>query len=221
MVLLVICRDCARPMAVLRTTASAPMTVRSHVCECGQRWESVEKITRRLTATGSTPAACRQPTDSAPVTRGQQTGSVRGVGGVLSSDPNSVLFPLPSVPSEQSGSVLGSDLKSDRAKGPQYTDAFRLFWDAYPRKTAKGAAWKAWPPAAAHLEAILDALAWQRLSADWQRDGGAYVPHPATWLNARRWEDEPAEAQPAIPEKARVSRAAGLAWLERKEKNGG
>jgi hypothetical protein len=25
---------------------------------------------------------------------------------------------------------------------------------------------------------------------DWQRDGGRFVPYPATWLNARGWEDD-------------------------------
>ena len=29
-----------------------------------------------------------------------------------------------------------------------------------------------------------------RASPEWQRDGGAYIPHPATWLRDRRWEDD-------------------------------
>lgn len=38
---------------------------------------------------------------------------------------------------------------------------------------------------------MLVALARQRNSDDWQRDDGRYIPHPTTWLNGRRWEDEP------------------------------
>ena len=26
-------------------------------------------------------------------------------------------------------------------------------------------------------------------SADWKKEGGKYIPYPATWLNNRRWED--------------------------------
>ena len=76
-----------------------------------------------------------------------------------------------------------------------YSSQFLEFWAAYPRKVGKGAAWKAWrlialedtPP----LYGMTAALAWQRLRPEWTKDGGAFVPHPATWLNQRRWEDEP------------------------------
>jgi len=33
-----------------------------------------------------------------------------------------------------------------------------------------------------------------KVSEQWQRDGGQFIPHPATWLNGRRWEDQPPEA---------------------------
>jgi hypothetical protein len=70
--------------------------------------------------------------------------------------------------------------------------AFDEFWKAYPRKVAKTDARKAWaklgtvPP----IGALLDALAWQRELPRWREEGGRYVPHPATYLNGRRWEDE-------------------------------
>lgn len=65
------------------------------------------------------------------------------------------------------------------------TEAFTRFWAAYPKKTAKGQALKAWPGDAL-LEPILAALAWQVPTwSDIQ-----YVKHPATWLRARCWEDE-------------------------------
>lgn len=37
---------------------------------------------------------------------------------------------------------------------------------------------------------ILAALRWQALSEQWQRDGGQFIPHPATYLNQGRWKDE-------------------------------
>lgn len=71
---------------------------------------------------------------------------------------------------------------------------FDLFWQAYPRRTAKGAARKAWAklqPDAATVQAMLDALVWQRQQPQWLKDGGQYIPMPATWLNQERWSDEP------------------------------
>ena len=70
---------------------------------------------------------------------------------------------------------------------------FACFWSAYPRKRHKGAAWKAWRvlrPDAALVADILQALVLARESADWRREGGRFIPYPATWLNARGWEDE-------------------------------
>jgi hypothetical protein len=83
------------------------------------------------------------------------------------------------------------------ALGPP--DPFARFWDAYPRKVGKLDALKAWeklraPPEL--IERIIAAVEAQTTSTDWLRDGGRYVPHPATWLNGRRWEDEP--QQPAL-----------------------
>ena len=36
-----------------------------------------------------------------------------------------------------------------------------------------------------------DALNAQKQSDQWMRDDGRYIPHPATWLNGRCWEDDP------------------------------
>lgn len=90
------------------------------------------------------------------------------------------------------GDERGTDSSSDLGAG-KYPTAFEAFWAAYPRKVGKGAALKAWrrisAPASA-LPAMLTSLEWQRESEQWQRDGGQYIPHPATWLNQSRWEDE-------------------------------
>ena len=70
---------------------------------------------------------------------------------------------------------------------------FADFWSAYPRKTAKGEAEKAFDklsPDAELLAKLLGAIALQKLGEQWRKDGGQFIPHPATWLNQRRWEDE-------------------------------
>ena len=76
-----------------------------------------------------------------------------------------------------------------------YSKAFLKFWESYPKKVGKGAAWKAFKRAAINgrLEQVISAVENQKRSEQWSRDGGQYVPHPATWLNQRRWEDEPDE----------------------------
>lgn len=73
-------------------------------------------------------------------------------------------------------------------------DGFDRFWASYPRRQKKQAAWKAWKalaPDATVQAAIVTALGWQRRQPDWQREGGRFIPHGATYLNGRQWEDEP------------------------------
>jgi hypothetical protein len=70
-------------------------------------------------------------------------------------------------------------------------DGFSEFWARYPRKVAKGAAQKAYAKAmkAARHDDVMFALS-QQLPALEAKDQ-QYIPHPATWLNAERWNDEP------------------------------
>ena len=30
----------------------------------------------------------------------------------------------------------------------------------------------------------------QKQSAQWSKDNGQFIPHPTTWLNGKRWEDQ-------------------------------
>jgi len=78
---------------------------------------------------------------------------------------------------------------------------FETFWTAYPKKRSKGAAEKAWAkikPNEQLTGEILSALERAKTSADWQKDGGQYIPYPATWLNAKGWEDDYTPA-PTVP----------------------
>lgn len=72
-------------------------------------------------------------------------------------------------------------------------EGFERFWAAYPKKTAKQQAFKAFQglkPDEALLTTILSSLERHKRSVQWTKDGGQYIPYPATWLNGRRWEDE-------------------------------
>ena len=83
--------------------------------------------------------------------------------------------------------------EKDKDKDINTLVGFDEFWAAYPKKTGKGEARKAWEkikPRAALLEQMLNAITWQSQSEQWRKDGGQYIPMPATWLNQQRWEDE-------------------------------
>lgn len=69
---------------------------------------------------------------------------------------------------------------------------FWLFWQIYPRKIDKDRARRAWgklKPDRATSKAILESLRRWKLCDQWQEE--RFIPHPATWLNGRRWEATP------------------------------
>lgn len=86
-------------------------------------------------------------------------------------------------------------------KRTSYDDPdFANFWDAYPKKQAKADALKAFEklkPDNETLNLMLDAIAKWRATQQWTKEGGQFIPLPATWLNGRRWEDAlPAPQEP-------------------------
>lgn len=69
---------------------------------------------------------------------------------------------------------------------PQFED----FWALYPKKTGKGAAEKSWSKInPTERPQILEALD-KQIKARAFSDDKNYIPHPATWLNQKRWLDE-------------------------------
>jgi len=78
-------------------------------------------------------------------------------------------------------------------KGTRSED-FEAFWAAYPRKVGKQAALKAYERNVdVPVETLLSVIGREKRSEQWKRDGGQFIPHPATWLNQHRWLDEPTE----------------------------
>ena len=95
----------------------------------------------------------------------------------------------------------GKPSRASRSASVGLNGAFSDFWTAYPRKKSRGHAEKAWlkiKPDEQLSASIIAAVKRATTSADWQRDGGQYIPHPATWLNAKGWEDEIAGS--SVPE---------------------
>lgn len=175
--------------SVLKSIDNGPDVQRRRACQCGARWTTDEMYRkgtlatisgqeRPLKASVGPPLASNQP-PVAPNGRG-------GVGGGVSSGLDSGPDPIPtSVPSRQSGARA-------RVKAPPtYTPEFLAFWAAYPKKKHKGTAWAAWVKNAPPIADVTRAVAWQRETFDWRKESGQFIPLPASYLNARGWEDEP------------------------------
>jgi len=84
-----------------------------------------------------------------------------------------------------------NDKKEKKGKNSIYTPNFLIFWEAYPKKEGKGAAFKSYKNILLPkptLKEILSSLEIIKKSEQWQTK--KYIPNPATWLNQRRWEDE-------------------------------
>jgi hypothetical protein len=84
------------------------------------------------------------------------------------------------------------------------------FWAAYPRRVARLAAQRAWDRlsvtdrAAAMAAVPAHAEYWRAAGREAER-----IPHPASWLNGRRWEDElPGVQGNAADREARARRIA-------------
>lgn len=99
--------------------------------------------------------------------------------------------------------------KASAATG--YSAEFEAAWSAYPRKVGKGAAWKAWQKCEIPAD-ICDRIKWRKLDDDWQKDGGRFIPHMATWLNRAGWEDEGCKIVHAEPQDtpAQIARRAEI-----------
>lgn len=70
---------------------------------------------------------------------------------------------------------------------------FDLFWSYYPKKTGKEAARKSFNKIKPNIQVVIKALEWQKKSEQWFKNGGQFIPNPATWINQHRWNDEPPE----------------------------
>ncbi len=90
---------------------------------------------------------------------------------------------------------------------------FDAFWDEYPRRVGKQAAIKAWAKAVKNTSPVAILGGALRLAQDPNRED-QFTPHPATWLNEGRWEDDP------LPDRTQTARTrpsttdAGIAAIQ-------
>lgn len=68
---------------------------------------------------------------------------------------------------------------------------FETWWLAYPRRTGKGHAEKAYTTARKITDAATLLAGAERYAADKRGEDSRYIKHPRTWLNGKCWLDEP------------------------------
>jgi hypothetical protein len=137
--------------------------------------ERLRKASWRSTKIDLSPSVPVSPGDRNGFPLGSPSGSVRS-----GSDPGSSPdLSGPSKPNKRSYNTMS------------LPGGFAEFWALYPRHVAKAAAVRAWikiDPTSNLIQAIHAAIKTQ--AVDFLRREPEKVPHAATWLNGRRWEDE-------------------------------
>ena len=80
---------------------------------------------------------------------------------------------------------LGKDIKT--------IEHFDTFWSAYPKKIGKAKCQRWFDTHKVDtklLDTMLQAINTQKVTEQWTKDDGKFIPHPYTWLNQGRWDDE-------------------------------
>ncbi len=90
------------------------------------------------------------------------------------------------------------------------------FWRAYPRKAGKQAALKAWHKALTQAEPHVIIAAAARFRDDPNRED-EFTPHPSTWLNQHRWEDDPLPKRGGRGKKSGTTLLMGLVQKEQQQ----
>ena len=100
------------------------------------------------------------------------------------------------VPDSHPKKKFGGEKKSTpQKKGREVVSSrFDQFWESYPRRVGKDEALKAWKKIKPDDDLAQDIIE----SVEAQKEGQLseklhekkYIPHPATWLNQGRWQDE-------------------------------
>lgn len=120
-----------------------------------------------------------------------------------------------------------SDTSEDNIlDGPQNTlglsrkqfGLFIRFYNAYPRHLKKLRAARAWKvikpvPDEALLGRMLESIEAMKRIPGWDREGMRFVLHPASWLNAGCWDDEPLQKQEESPKKCPICGKEANSWI--------
>ena len=82
-------------------------------------------------------------------------------------------------------------------------ERFERWYVEYPKKVSRGEAEKAWralDPSDALTEEMIEAADIQKSWKQWRKDGGQFIPNPASWIRAKGWLDQ----EPEVDRMARM-----------------
>jgi hypothetical protein len=96
--------------------------------------------------------------------------------------------------------------KKKAPKSDTSCELFEQFWDAYPRKTQKGSAMKAWTKMPADHKKLAIAGAKRFAPLVQKKD---FIPYPTTWLNGSGWDDNPGDMACCKPANGRATTSDG------------
>lgn len=93
---------------------------------------------------------------------------------------------------EQIARFLVAKDRSAEAESPELADGWVEFWSEYPRKDSKARAFEIWKRQRLHAqqETVMTHLRAIKLTEQWTREGGKFVPHATTYLIQKRYLDE-------------------------------
>ena len=102
--------------------------------------------------------------------------------------------------------ATAGDSRVDAAWIPQ---KFAVFWSKYPKKVAKSDAVRAFtklikaqPDVDKFMSTLMASLEWWKSQSSWTKDGGKFIPYPASWLNGGHWEDSAENNGTPVPKQA-------------------
>lgn len=78
----------------------------------------------------------------------------------------------------------------ERQRRDRLARDFEIFYAAYPKKRNRPDAVKAFAKVSVPVEVLVTAIE-RLLKTDegWRKEGGRYIPYPASWLNSEGWND--------------------------------
>ena len=100
----------------------------------------------------------------------------------------------PPPPTPPDAKSITPKAETGRGTGRTILSRFDEFWEAYPKKAGINEAKRAFLQLGVTdglLSEMLEAIRRQVGSEQWTRDGGRFIPYPATWLSRGQWKDVP------------------------------
>ena len=82
---------------------------------------------------------------------------------------------------------------------------FSSFWSKYPKRVGKGDTLRSWKKNGCENRAVSIIESLEKQLPYLTREGGQFIPNPATWLNQGRWDDDPPTTLPGVSKNAQAT----------------